>query len=285
MTLDNKYINRLNEAVPHPKTFTKKLRYLLRKKTLDYLSLRNKNDEKLFMRCLYCHYVFDDQIEDFEKLITQLKNIGDFVDTDTCIDILKNNKIIDGKYFHLSFDDGFKNNITNAIPVLDKYSVPAIFFIPTSLIGSSWEESRIFCKERTNYGDVIEFLDWPDILNMISLGFEIGSHTSSHFRLSDISSNKDKLLFEIKGSKDLIEKKLKVPCKYISWPFGLRSDVNKTSIKVIENANYKACFGAFRGSIIPNKTNKFMIPRHHFEVEWPIAHTKYFLRGNMEKIQ
>ena len=31
------------------------------------------------------------------------------------------------------------------------------------------------------------------------------------------------------------------------------------------------------------KTNKFMIPRHHFEVEWPIEHIKYFLSGNMEK--
>ena len=283
MSLDYKYINKINKAVPPPNNFLKRFRFLFRKKVLDYLSLINMNNEKSFMRCLYCHYVFDDQIEDFEKLIFELKNIGDFVNTDTCIDILNNKKIIDGKYFHLSFDDGFKNNFTNAIPVLVKYNVPAIFFIPTSLIGSSWDQSKEFCLERTNYGDVIEFLKWSNILDIVSLGYEIGSHTSSHFRLSDIYTNKERLLFEVEDSKLLIEKKLKIPCKYISWPFGLLSDIDKLSFEVIKQTGFEACFGLFRGSITPGKTNKYMIPRHHFEVEWPIEHIKYFLRGNMEK--
>ena len=210
MSLDNKYINRINKAVPPPKTFLKRLRFLLRKKVLDYLSSININNEKSFMRCICCHYVFDDQVEDFEKLIFELKNFGDFVDTETCNDILNNKKTIDGKYFHLSFDDGFKNNITNAIPILDKYDVPAIFFIPTSLIGSNWEQAREFCLDRTNYGGVIEFLEWSDVLDMVSLGYEIGSHTSSHLRLSDISTNKERLLFEVEDSKLVIEKELKL---------------------------------------------------------------------------
>ena len=134
-----------------------------------------------------------------------------------------------------------------------------------------------------DYGGVIEFLEWSDILEMVSLGYEIGSHTSSHFRLSDISTNKEQLLFEVKESKLVIEKKLKIPCKYISWPFGLLSDIDKLSLEVIKQVGYEACFGLFRGSIISGKTNKFMIPRHHFEVEWPIEHIKYFLSGNMEK--
>ena len=283
MSLDYKYINQVTEAISPPKTFLKKIRFLFRNKALDFLSSIKLNNEKSFMRSICCHYVFDDQVKDFEKLILELKNIGDFVNTETCNDILDNKKTIDGKYFHLSFDDGFKNNITNAIPILDKYDVPAIFFIPTSLIGSNWEQAREFCLNRTNYGGVIEFLKWSDVLDMVSLGYEIGSHTSSHLRLSNISTNKKRLLFEIEKSKLVIEKEIKIPCKYISWPFGLLSDIDQLSIEVIKQTGYEACFGLFRGSITPGETNKFMIPRHHFEVQWPIEHIKYFLRGNMEK--
>ena len=103
MSLDYKYINQVTEAISPPKTFLKKIRFLFRNKALDFLSSIKLNNEKSFMRTICCHNVFDDQVEDFEKLILELKNIGDFVNTETCNDILDNKKTIDGKYFHLSF--------------------------------------------------------------------------------------------------------------------------------------------------------------------------------------
>ena len=74
---------------------------------------------------------------------------------------------------------------------------------------------------------------------------------------------------------------LGVECKYISWPYGRITDVDKASLGMMKNAGYQACFGAFRGSVIPKATDMFSIPRSHFEVHWPISHVKYFARGNM----
>ncbi len=279
----NKYTISIKDAIPKPNTFRKKVRFSLRKMVLDYLAMINNKNEKNFMRCIYCHYVFDDQVEDFDKLIKELKNIGDFVDTKTCLDILENKNVIDGKYFHLSFDDGFKNNFINAFPILKKYKIPSIFFVPTSLIEADWNKTEEFCLVKTNYGSVIQFMDWADILEMDSYGYEFGSHTANHVRLSDPLININELNKEIMESKEVIEKKLGKKCNYISWPFGELKDVNNQALEIIKNVGYLGCFGAFRGSVITNKTNRFMIPRHHFEVEWPISHTKYFLRGNMEK--
>ena len=87
---------------------------------------------------------------------------------------------------------------------------------------------------------------------------------------------------EIARSKDDIEHRLGVPCDYISWPFGRRLDADASSLRFARAANYRACFGAYRGSIRPGETDRFSIPRHHFEVEWPMSHFKYFAHGNRE---
>ncbi len=76
--------------------------------------------------------------------------------------------------------------------------------------------------------------------------------------------------------------KLGKECKYISWPHGTEKDIDNTSLEMIKESGYKACFSAFRGSIDPDKTNIFRVPRHQFEVEWPILHTRYFANGNLE---
>ncbi len=87
---------------------------------------------------------------------------------------------------------------------------------------------------------------------------------------------------EILGSKQEIERHLGLECKYISWPYGRLDDTDEESLEMVKNAGYHACFGAFRGTVVPENTDLFSIPRHHFEVQWPISHIEYFLRGNME---
>jgi peptidoglycan/xylan/chitin deacetylase (PgdA/CDA1 family) len=57
-----------------------------------------------------------------------LQSIGKFVGADDVLEILEGRKSIEHNLFHLSFDDGFKNVIVNALPVLRDYRVPATFF-------------------------------------------------------------------------------------------------------------------------------------------------------------
>ena len=66
------------------------------------------------------------------------------------IDVYEEEKII-GKNFHLSFDDGFRNNFLNAVPILIRYQVPAIFFVPTSIIDADYDTIKNYCVNTTKY--------------------------------------------------------------------------------------------------------------------------------------
>lgn len=274
--MSEKYASQWREAVGQPQGVRAKLRHRLRGGLLSTLFWARQARAGSFLRCIYCHYVFDDQAERFDRLVAALCEIGTFVDTDTCVRMAQGEQPIDGKCFHLSFDDGFRNNFTNALPVLRRRRVPGLFFVPSGLVGADYELARHYCLETTDYTGVIEMMRWPDLEALLDAGCEIGSHTRTHARFSEVSGDPAALESEILGSKKDLEAKLGFDCKYISWPFGTLSDADARSLEMVRQSGYAACFGAFRGNIEPGKTPLYAIPRHHFEVQWPRSHVLYF---------
>ena len=190
---------------------------------------------------------------------------------------------IDDKYFHLSFDDGLRNVFTNAIPILRKHHVPAIFFVPSSLVGAGWTEAKAYCIDILKYREVSELVTWSDLKETCLAGFDIGSHTRTHARLTDLSKTPESLEDQVSGSKKEFENQLGIECKYISWPFGKRTDADSKSLAMIKERGYRACFGAFRAPIIARSTDTYKIPRHHFEVQWPLSHSLLFAGGFHER--
>jgi peptidoglycan/xylan/chitin deacetylase (PgdA/CDA1 family) len=277
-----KYATSWKESVELPAGFGRSLYSMARSQILSLLSTIPQKRPEKFLRGIYCHYVFDDQCDEFERLIVELMKIGQFVDTDTCLAMLRGEREIDGRYFHLSFDEGFRNIFTNAYPILRKYNVPAVHFVTSQLMDADWSQTYHFCLETTRYRAVIEMCKWDDLHEMAAGGVEIGSHTRTHARLATISVDTRTLESEIIGSKQDIEARLGRECRFFAWPYGTRNDVDDTSLQVIEKAGYKACFGAYRGSIVPGKTNIMSIPRHLFESQWPLSHIKFFAAGNSD---
>lgn len=272
-------------AVPAPNGIAPLARRVVRDLTLSAISRLQQRKDRHFIRNLYCHYVFDDQLEEFERIIVNLKQDATFVDADTCLDMVTGKKPIDGRYFHLSFDDGFRNVYSNAVPILLKHQIPAMFYVPSRLVEGDLETTRRFCMETTSYRQPIEMVRWSELRHMVDLGFQIGSHTRTHARFSAMSHDPQRMRDEIFGSKKEIEDQLGCECPYISWPYGKRQDADQVSLEMTRDAGYAACFGAYREKIVPGQTNCFSVPRHHFEVEWPLSHITYFAEGNMEAVQ
>lgn len=280
--MHGKFATTWREAVQPPARGISKVRAAVRSGMLSTMSLLDQRIADRFIRCLYCHYVFDDQVTAFELLVERLKSQGTFIDTSTLVDMLAGKQPLDGRYFHLSFDDGFRNNVTNALPILRRHAVPAIFFVPSALVGADWARTRDYCLNVTHYRAVIEMMTWDDLRAILDAGYEVGSHTRTHARFSSISSEREHLENEISGSKRDLESRLGYRCRFISWPYGRVTDADASSVDFTRQAGYDACFGAFRGTIRPGKTDPYRIPRHHFEAQWPLSHVEYFARGNRE---
>lgn len=229
------------------------------------------------LRLLYCHSVFDDQRAGFAAAIDDLMHVGDFIGTKDVLGVLSGERVLTRHAFHMSFDDGQKNIVSNALPILRERAIPAILFVSTSVITNPAAFPHLQRLQFDSPGKY-EHAGWSDLQRACADGFEVGSHTKTHARLSEISAFAPQMEDEIAGSKRELERRLG-RCDYISWPYGGRADIDDLSLSAIERAGYHACFGAYRGRIVPGVTSRFNIPRHHFEPHWPLSHIRYFAHG------
>ena len=71
----------------------------------------------------------------------------------------------------ISFDDGFKNNLSVAAPILKKYSAPCIFYISSGMIDSEkmfWVDIVEACIDSTSKASITLNLDQKITYNLIS---------------------------------------------------------------------------------------------------------------------
>ena len=179
--------------------------------------------EKEWILFQFYHWVLDDEREAFRRQLKFLRRYGDFSSLDDAVAALQSPSGIGGRYFCVTFDDGFKNWFTNAVPVLKELGVPAAFFLPTKYIGldldADWEQVAPFYQRSwKKYGGFFDFLNWDECRQMAAAGFTFGSHTHSHPRLTSLEPAEAEL--ELLLSKQAIEAQLGQTCRHFCCPWG-----------------------------------------------------------------
>lgn len=254
------------------------LRSAVRHIAISTLASLNRAWREPSLVCLYCHHVFDDQRGAFARIVDQLQQRGRFVDTDMCLRLLEGKEPLAGICFHLSFDDGLSNVHENAFPILQQRGIRPALFVPTAMIDADRSAERAFSLDVLGYRQSVKLVSRAQLVDLANAGWTIGSHTRTHRRLTGIHGRD--LEAEVRDSKLELENLLGRECRYFSWPYGALSDVNEHVMRSIEATGYAASFGAFRGSVEPGQTDRWRIPRHKFEPDWPLAHVEFFARGN-----
>jgi peptidoglycan/xylan/chitin deacetylase (PgdA/CDA1 family) len=149
----------------------------------------------------------------------------------------------------ISFDDGFEDFATSALPILRQYRLPSTLFVATGLVGkdehwSSWARPR-------------RFLDWSELRNLAAEDVEVGGHTVSHPHLSTLPL--DAVSSELRECRTVLAAELPCWLDAIAYPYGDQSaDVRRLA----REAGYRAGFLA--GGLWGNRlgSDPFALRRH-----------------------
>jgi peptidoglycan/xylan/chitin deacetylase (PgdA/CDA1 family) len=107
----------------------------------------------------------------------------------------------------LTFDDGYRDFLTEAWPVLQQCGFSATVFLVTD---------RIQCQEPRRM-EGADYLTWQDVRDLHDQGVSFGSHTVSHADLRSLGP--EQIDYELGYSKELLEQKLGIHARSFSYPF------------------------------------------------------------------
>ena len=181
---------------------------------------------------------------DFEKQMSYLKNKKYISIYANEINVKIKNQII------LTFDDGYKDIITNVLPILKKYNFKAICFIVSNQIG----KNNVWDQNQKNYQKK-ELMNKSDINEWLNNGMLIGSHTQNHVDLTKLVGIK--LKNEIENSKKFLEETFATNVNDFCYPFG---KVNINTYKEVKKV-YDNAYTTNRSRYLLNKHDPFLIPR------------------------
>lgn len=175
---------------------------------------------------------------EFEKQMQYLKENGY-----TAISLLEFAKAKKGKFtlpekpIIITFDDGYANNYTTAMPIMEKYGMKGTMFMVANDIG------------KEDYFTVEQMKDWQ------AHHMEIGSHTANHVPLATLTSEQKKE--EIVASKLLLEWKGLNTVFFMAYPFGSFDEESEQLLK--ENDYLGALTG--KSGLNTADTNPYLLHR------------------------
>jgi peptidoglycan/xylan/chitin deacetylase (PgdA/CDA1 family) len=114
----------------------------------------------------------------------------------------------------LTFDDGYVDFCTYALPVLRRHGFTATVFVVAGRLGgrNDWDRD----------GPAKPLMTADHVRDAAANGMEIGSHGLTHSALSRVDA--DTLATELKGSKEILDGLGIPPVRGFSYPFGDLSD-------------------------------------------------------------
>ncbi len=120
----------------------------------------------------------------------------------------------------ITFDDGWKDQFTDAFPILQQHGFTATFFVYTAAISNG-----------------SAFMTWDDLRALQQAGMTIGSHSRTHPMLTVRGVP---LNAEIDGSREDIMRHLGTAPDFFAYPYG---DVDRHVADVVRTAGYLGARG------------------------------------------
>jgi peptidoglycan/xylan/chitin deacetylase (PgdA/CDA1 family) len=194
----------------------------------------------------------------FERQLVELHRRGyRFAPLQALVDNIRQRGREDQRTVAITFDDGWLDNFDFALPVLQKLSVPATFFVTTGHLCGRAVDGR-----KMGLGQLRELL---------SAGMTVGGHSRSHPDLTRLPPEVADT--EISGCKEDLEQALGVPVRFFAYPGGA---FNSSVAGLTQKAGYTAACSVL-GPASNDSSSLFWLYRDLLSETMNTAHDYYRL--------
>ncbi len=157
----------------------------------------------------------------------------------------------------LTFDDGYEDNLTTALPILSAEGVSATVFMTSGLLTRDAEVLARFAKLVNHAGG---YLSSRQLRQLVEAGIEIGAHTHTHRNLAKLSAEEAGV--EVSTSKAIIEDAIGGAVDSFAYPFGKRAiHYGSQTVGIVRDAGFSAAAAVAFRRVFPREKRVFEIPR------------------------
>lgn len=117
-----------------------------------------------------------------------------------------------GRVVGITFDDGYRNNLLHALPVLQRTGFTATCYAVSAAVGrtNAWDAGLGVPTQA--------LMSVPELRAWVEAGMEVGAHTRDHVDLTTAAQSEARR--QIEGCKHELEAALGVPVRHFCYPYG-----------------------------------------------------------------
>lgn len=158
------------------------------------------------------------------------------------------------KTLAVTFDDALTSVWEHAREPLARLGIPGTVYVPTDYPDSGrpmgWP--GFDCWLGGEHEGELACMSWSQLHDLAAAGWEIGSHTCSHPRLSRLGE--EQIATELTESRRVCEERIGAPCRSLAYPY---SDYDERAVRAAAAVGYRCAVSVPRG------------PQPVLPFEWP----------------
>jgi peptidoglycan/xylan/chitin deacetylase (PgdA/CDA1 family) len=185
-------------------------------------ALRNRSSRAIFL----CYHSVADpgppltsiSPELFERQLGMLRARGYRPGTPAVLREICAGRTPPGRHAFLSFDDGYRDNLEVALPLMREHGyVGSVFVLPEFVDSGAALDWPEVSDRLERFPDVMRSLDWAMVEQLAEAGWEVGSHGLRHAHMPLLGD--EELRQELLDSRRRVEERIG-SCESLAYPFG-----------------------------------------------------------------
>jgi peptidoglycan/xylan/chitin deacetylase (PgdA/CDA1 family) len=197
----------------------------------------------------------------FDDQLAQLRELGyTVVSLDDVLAHYRDRVALPARPVLITFDDGYRDNLEHAAPVLQKHGYQAVIFVPIGYLDG--RRPLPHEERRAARGLLNSTVDWGELRELEAAGVRVESHGISHRPLAALAV--DEAAREIVLSKLRLEERLGREVRSFAYVKGSEAHYKAVHLSLVRQAGYELAFTSVSGTNGPH-TDPLRLHRYNIE--------------------